>query len=149
MAKYVIAGGSTLNQLCKSLTETNIVTVDKLHNFFNKTTTYLLTSIGEVLSKKQVFDKDRFIKNVVKHYTKVYESPWFKGLMQKVVDSGGYQISVGYITDYDSLYSFIDAYIDLLNHPMVGQTSSYMLSLDIVADYPIIKTIEDLKVLMS
>jgi len=145
MAKYVIAGGSTLNQLCKTLTETNISTVDKLRNFFTKTTSYLLTSIGEVLSKKQTFDKDRFIKNVVKHYTKVYESPWFKDPMQKVVDSGGYQISVGYITDYDSLYNFIDAYIDLLNHPKVGQTSSYMLSLDIVADYPIIKTLEDLK----
>ena len=142
VAKYVVAGGSTVSRGIKSLIENKIWTIDDVNKFLEKTTNLYLSSIGESLSKKQTFNKDRFVKQVVKSYQQTYNVPWFRNV-GKVIDSGGYQISIGYIREED-IESFIDAYIELLLHPDVGGSCEYMLTLDIVADYPYIKTKESL-----
>jgi len=145
MANYVVAGGTTISNGFKTLVEMQIANVENIKMFLDKTTKYFLTSIGECLSRKEEFKKEKFIKRVVKLYDKTYNNDWFRDTY-KVVDSGGYQISIGYIKE-DQLEEFIDAYTQLLNHPQIGGSCKYMLSLDIVADYPIISSKEKMEYL--
>jgi hypothetical protein len=142
MSKYVVAGGSTFSFGLKKLIELGYWHIDGINKFLNEVTDLYLTSIGEMLSKKGKFDKDTFVSKVVKAYDKVYHNEWF-GNAKKVVDSGGYQISINYVK-VDEIPDFIDAYIDLLNHPKVGQSCEYMLSLDIVGDKPTFSSVEEL-----
>jgi len=143
MAKYVVAGGAAVSNVMKHMIKDKFWTVNDIDNFLSKTTDLFLTSIGEGLSDKKPFHKNKFVKQVIRSYERVYHNEWFHSA-KKVVDSGGYQISVGYIKDED-IPDFIDAYIELLQHPSVGGSCEYMLSLDIVADRPIFKSLQQLE----
>ena len=143
MSSYVVAGGTTVSTMIKKLIDLGVWTIEDAHNFINKTTPYYLTSIAEGYNTKTPFNKDRFVKHVVKSYKRTYENEWFKPV-KRIADSGGYQISVGYIPE-ENILEFIDTYIELLNHPVVGKASEYMLSLDIVGDYPTFKDLNKLE----
>jgi len=135
MANYVVAGSTTVSMTIKKLIEMNLWSLEDAHRFIRNTTSYYLTSIADGYNTKTSFSKEKFVNHVIKLYTKTYENDWF-GITKRIADSGGYQISMGYIPEED-IYDFIDAYIELLKHPVVGRSAAYMLSLDIIADYPV------------
>lgn len=142
MAQYVVAGGSTVSGVIKRMIEFGQLTEETANKFIENTTDLYLTSIGETLSKKSTFSKEKFVKNAIKLYQKTYNQPWFKSA-KKVVDSGGYQISINYVKVED-IPDFMDAYFELYDHPDVGKDCAYMLSLDIVGDQPTFESVDQL-----
>lgn len=138
MPTYVVAGGTTINMQVYDLIQKGYATYDSFKKFVDDTTNLYLTSIGEVLSKKDtVFDVEKTLKKAKKLFTKTYfdsSSVMRYANVKPVIDSGGYQISVGYINknDINKFFDYYKAFLEWIKPENV----SYVFSLDIIGDVP-------------
>ena len=134
--EYVVAGGiNFIGQVSRRLKEIkdelNLeIPVESLKYCMSKVMSKILISYGQQLSKKNktIKDKKSYNKGALREINKVYDTPLIPDNFELFIDSGGYQISVGYL-EKQEIFKFIDMYLDFIVENQ--DKYKYAFSLDI------------------
>jgi len=136
---FVVAAAQSMLRIAKKRLLNYDRDINKyVEAFCNKGLISFGLNLNSKTSRDNVFLKDRYVKNVGKFLTKYYDISKIRNSIDLFIDSGGYQVSCGYIKK-ELIPDFISAYTDFLNQ----YDFDYAFSLDI-PHLPDLKTREEL-----